>query len=157
MLVTHASSSKSASLDGHETMQRSKSTSTRIYIYKELKKNHSYFFYGVEMAKPQFSVLEWSEFELSWDIREHILSIFSKMGPSVEEMSNKQIVDAAFDLGFDYDRTFVRDAKGFLKACVKVMETTDKFKNVHPKDKCNADNDDEIGISCYNKFCELKH
>jgi len=68
-------------------------------IYKELKKNHSCFFYGEEMAKPQFSVLKWSEFELSWDVREYILSIFSKMGPSVEEMSNKQIVDAAFDLG----------------------------------------------------------
>ena len=137
--------------------------STRHYlkykdIYAELKRHHSSFLYGRHIEKPQFSMLEWSEFELSWDTKEYVCNIFSsKIGPNVDELSNKQIVDAAFDLGFDYDRTFIKDPKGFLKAFVRIMETTNKFRNVFPKDKCTADDDDHLGVSCSNRFCTVKH
>ena len=129
--------------------------------YKEtfhhLKTNHSCFIWTTKFAQPQFSMLEWSEFELPYDTREYILSIFAQMGQGIEKMRNKQIVDAAFDLGFDHDKTFIKDPKGFLEACVRVMETTDKFRNVYPKDHCTANHDDKSGMSCYNKFCKLDH
>ena len=127
-------------------------------IYSELNNNHSRFIWITPLKRPEFSVLEWSEFELSWDMKEHISSIIAKIPPSIAHMSTKQVVDFAFELGFDFDKTYVmKNYKGFLRECRSVYLFTSKFKNLGSKDSCNRLENDKIGITCYNTYCTLVH
>ena len=97
-------------------------------IYSELKNNHSRLIWTTPMRTPKFSVLEWSEFELSWDQKEHISSIVAKVPSNIKHMSNKEVVDVAFHLGFDFDKTYrMRNYRGFLSKCRYVFFFTSKF------------------------------
>ena len=103
-----------------------------------------------------FSILEWSKYEISWDSKEYFLGVLSNIDPSLHGLSNKKIVEIAFDLGIDQDKTYGKDPIGFLKACYNLMKTSDQLYN-GPKNYCNALLDDERGISCYNSYCKQKH
>lgn len=118
-------------------------------IYLELEREG--YLKRPALERKCYDVLSTSKYEIPWDKKE----VVSKMS-SVDEMTEKEILEIAIDLGYEFSTEFKDDPRRFLETVELTRDNTTKYEKFGARDYCNRNiHVDRVGkfLTCSNKNC----